>query len=127
MNIIVDQEDPVADSLFSFVDENKLFDLCVSIQEYYKMIGSKTQVLPASLTSTEDVFRLAGAHHITIAPGLLAQLAKPGSVPDVPSAFDERAGGTFEKLSFSNDPAAYRDAFAKDLDGASAAKLTQVG
>ena len=32
-------------------------------------------MLPASLTSIEEVMQLAGAHHITVSPPLLAELA----------------------------------------------------
>lgn len=114
--------------LVRFTDPNKLFELCVSIQQYFKSINAKTQVMPASLTSTEEIFSLAGVDHITIAPPLLEQLAQPGSVPTTQSFFD-RDLSTVEvpsKVSFVNDPSAYRVAFSRDQGGAGEEKLTQV-
>lgn len=57
------------------MDTAKGFPLCRTAQKYYKRIGAKTQVLPASLVSTAEVMKLAGAHHITVSPPLLDQLA----------------------------------------------------
>lgn len=112
------------------MDPAKLLRLCVSIQRYYKEIGNtKTKVLPASLTSTEEIFALKGVDHITITPGLLEQLTIPGSVPTNPSLFqDKNSYGPVPKsaISYLNDPSAYRIAFTRDLNGASEEKLTQV-
>ncbi|KAL1970896.1 hypothetical protein VTN77DRAFT_2730 [Rasamsonia byssochlamydoides] len=110
-----------------FTDPNKLFSLCVSIQQYFKSINAKTQVMPASLTSTEEIFSLAGVDHITISPPLLEQLAQPGSVPTTQSLFD-RDLSTVEvpsKVSYVNDPSAYRLALSKEQKGAGEEKLTQ--
>jgi len=106
----------------------------VEIQKYYKSINSKTLVLPASLTSTAEIYALAGVNHITIAPGLLAQLAEPNleSGAEVKSLFDVgvAAAGDVEKegkgVSFVNDESAYRMAFTRDLHGGSEEKLSQV-
>lgn len=38
-------------------------------------MGLKTKVMAASLTSIDDVMKLAGLHHITVAPALLKELA----------------------------------------------------
>ncbi|BCR91001.1 transaldolase family protein [Aspergillus chevalieri] len=116
-----------------FADPNKLLPLCVEIQKYYKSINSKTLVLPASLTSTAEIYALAGVNHITIAPGLLAQLAEPNleSGAEVKSLFDVgvAAAGDVEKegkgVSFVNDESAYRMAFTRDLHGGSEEKLSQ--
>lgn len=84
--------------------------------------------MPASLTSIEEIFTLAGVDHITIAPPLLEQLAQPGSAPTTQSLFD-RDLLTVEvpsKISFVNDPSAYRVAFSRDQGGAGEEKLTQV-
>ncbi|KAL1867049.1 hypothetical protein Plec18167_008840 [Paecilomyces lecythidis] len=116
-----------------FIDPAKLLEFCASIQRYYKAKGvSKTKVLPASLTSTEEIFALKGVDHITISPGLLEQLAKPGSVPSTPSlidktgsAVDPLADFTYFKTSYLNDPATYRLEFTRDRKGASEEKLTQ--
>ncbi|KAJ9302676.1 hypothetical protein DTO271G3_50 [Paecilomyces variotii] len=113
-----------------FVDPAKLLSFCVSVQRYYKAIAvTKTKVLPASLTSTDEIFALKGVDHITIAPGLLEQLASPGSVPTTPSLFDQNESA-FEpvpkaKISYLTDPVAYHLAFARDLNGESAGKLAQ--
>lgn len=110
-----------------FTDPNKLLPLCVDIQKYYESVNAKTQVLPASLTCTSEIYALAGVQHITIAPGLLAQLAQPSSAPEVQSLFDSGVGpsGTASGVSFINDESAYRLAFTRDLHGASEEKLLQ--
>ncbi|KAL1998475.1 hypothetical protein VTN02DRAFT_6097 [Thermoascus thermophilus] len=110
-----------------FTDPDKLLPLCVAIQRYYKSIQAGTQVLPASLTSTEEVFSLAGADHITIPPGLLEQLSEPSSSPGVPSLFDADPPVPVpdSPVSYVNDPATYRLSFTRDLGGASEGKLTQ--
>ncbi|KAF7592059.1 hypothetical protein BBP40_000724 [Aspergillus hancockii] len=110
-----------------FTDPNKLLPLCVTIQKYYESINAKTQVLPASLTSIDEIFAVAGVHHITITPNLLAQLAQPGSVPQIPSLFNSGTPAAFPSSpsSFVNDESAYRLAFTRDLHGASEEKLTQ--
>jgi transaldolase len=57
------------------VDENKAFDFCDDAVQYYENDPFiDTQVLAASLTSVEDVMRLAGIPHITISPVLLREL-----------------------------------------------------
>ncbi|PLB45986.1 transaldolase [Aspergillus steynii IBT 23096] len=110
-----------------FTDPNKLLPLCVLIQKYYESIQAKTQVLPASLTSTNDIFALAGVQHLTIAPGLLEELSQPGSVPVMRSLFDTDVPAITpaSTLIYLNDEPAYRLAFTRDLHGASEEKLTQ--
>lgn len=105
----------------------------MEIQKYYESINAKTRVLPASLTSTSEIYALAGVDHITIAPGLLAQLAQANYTAEVQSLFDVAAGtGAGDvgkgkgKESFVNDESAYRMAFTRDLHGASEEKLSQV-
>lgn len=111
----------------SFVDPNKLFSLCVAIQKYYKSVGAITQVLPASLTSTDEVLALAGVDHITVAPPLLELLSLP-DCPITPSFFDNDVSdvSVLPKTPYLKDEAAYRIAFTRDLAGASEEKLTQV-
>ncbi|RHZ68960.1 hypothetical protein CDV55_104920 [Aspergillus turcosus] len=110
-----------------FMDPNKLLPLCVSIQKYYKSINAKTKVLPASLTSTNEIFALAGVDHITIAPGLLKQLEQPSSAFQTESLFDSDVSSAISvaEQSFVNNESAYRIAFTRDLHGASEEKLTQ--
>lgn len=113
--------------MLRFVDPNKLFTLCVAIQKYYKSIGAVTQVLPASLTSTDEVLALAGVDHITVAPPLL-DLLSLSDCPIPTSFFDTDALGLtpLPKTSYLKDEAAYRLAFTRDHAGASEEKLTQV-
>ncbi|KAL4895967.1 hypothetical protein BDV59DRAFT_171751 [Aspergillus ambiguus] len=110
-----------------FSDPNKLLPLCVLIQKYYESARARTQVLPASLTSTSEIFALAGVHHITIAPGLLEQLSQPDSAPEMRSLFDLDVPPALpsEPLSYVNDESAYRLSFSRDMHGASEEKLTQ--
>ncbi|KAL2824037.1 hypothetical protein BDW59DRAFT_162808 [Aspergillus cavernicola] len=109
-----------------FVDPQKLLPLCVSVQQYYEAIKSKTRVLPASLTSTEEIYALAGVHHITIAPGLLQQLSTPGSVPPTKSLFDSQAVKPApEAILYADKESVYRLEFSRSEGGASEQKLTQ--
>ncbi|KAE8349288.1 transaldolase [Aspergillus coremiiformis] len=110
-----------------FTDPNKLLPLCVAIQKYYESVNARTQVLPASLTSTDEIFAMAGVHHITIAPSLLLQLSQPNSVHQMRSLFDSDTPAALPSspLSFINNESAYRLAFTRDLYGASEEKLTQ--
>lgn len=111
----------------SLVDKEKLLPLCASIQKYYKSIGSSTIVLPASLTSVEEVYFLAGVNHLTIPPDLLTQLSQPymgdgKSLFDFASTLPVPARG----ISFVDDPGSYLITFARDHGGASQIKLTEV-
>ncbi|KAH8655244.1 transaldolase [Xylariales sp. PMI_506] len=113
-----------------FVDEFKAFDFCASAQKYYEKIGSKTQVLPASLTSIQEVMMLAGAHHITVSPPLLTKLAETPANPwegDIGSAF--RRGEqqtTFPDYSgILEDEGAWRLAFSRSQSGKSEGKNIQ--
>ncbi|RAK98953.1 transaldolase family protein [Aspergillus ibericus CBS 121593] len=113
-----------------FKDPSPALPLVPLIQEYYTRESIKTQVLPASLTSTEEIFFLAGAHHITIPPKLLDELSKPledgfsaASLFKSPG-FDDFAG-TRKPTSFVNDESGYRLAVARDAKGKSEEKLAQ--
>jgi hypothetical protein len=111
----------------SLVDKHKLLPLCAAIQKYYKSIKSATTVLPASLTSVEEIFFLAGVDHLTIAPGLLAQLNQP-YIDNVESLFDVAPTLPIPArgVSFVDDPGSYLITFARDQNGASQVKLTEV-
>lgn len=109
------------------VDDQKLLPLCVAIQQYYKSVQASTKVLPASLTSTEEIFMLAGVDRLTIAPHLLTQLTQSMST-DVKSLFD---AATVEPIppagtSYVHDHGQYQITFARDRGGASQRKLTEV-
>ena len=113
-----------------YVDENKAFDFCGEAQRYYEKIGSKTQVLPASLTSIQEVMKLAGVHHITVAPPLLNKLAETPANPwegDTGSVFkDRKADETLGDYSgIIEDESAWRLAFTRSLDGKAEGKIVQ--
>lgn len=112
-----------------FVDHNKAQRICLDAQRLYEQQGFKTQVLPASLTSTDEIMALAGVHHITIAPGLLTKLATtPASTLSVKSLFDEpKVDGKEEKgfVSFKDREAEYRIAFTRSENGEGERKLGQ--
>lgn len=116
-----------------YVDQDKGFTLTRSAQRYHKGIGSKTQVLPASLVSTAEVMKLSGVDHITVSPPLLAELAStPGrsasAIVDTPVPWfqgedlDEDADHDY--ASVVNHEAAYRIAFTRSKGGANEKKLT---
>lgn len=111
-----------------FVDKEPLIDLCVDIQQYYRSIPTaRTKVLPASLTSIDQVFALAGVDHMTIAPHLLAQLAQPAPLKIV-SKFDSAPVMPLSatRTSHYHDYARYQSKFGRDRGGASQRKLTEV-
>ncbi|CAJ2499632.1 Uu.00g024850.m01.CDS01 [Anthostomella pinea] len=112
-----------------YVDHHKAFDFCGSAQRYYGQIGSKTQVLPASLTSIQDVMKLAGAHHITVAPHLLTKLAETPANPwegETGSVFKtkpEEEFGSFDGIV--EDESSWRQAFTRSQDGKAEGKIIQ--
>jgi hypothetical protein len=109
-----------------FVDHNKAMDLCVQAQRLYATNEVKTKVLPASLTSIDEIMALAGADHITISPGLLEKLVEvPASHKTTESRFDAKIDMP-PMLSFTNEPE-YRIAFTLSGKGEGERKLTQVG
>jgi len=127
----------------SFVDNDKGFALSAQAQKYYKATGAKTQVLPASLTSIEEVMALAGVDHITVSPPLLEQLSKTpvDAVSGIGSAFENVDAGEqyvdgrhlriwSEANKIKDDSkhltpeARYRLAFTRSKGGSSEAKLT---
>ena len=120
--------------LSSYTDANKAFAFCGEAQRYYELCGFKTRVLPASLTSAEEVMQLAGVHHITVSPPLLAELAatpaegwKSSDVvgqtlraTPIPPA---SAGDLYD--SIVRDEAAWRLAFTRSSNGGSEGKIIQ--
>ncbi|KAL8648121.1 MAG: hypothetical protein Q9210_005173 [Variospora velana] len=72
----------------SYHDPNPDFNLCVSAQRYFEHHHLATQVLAASFSSTDDILRLAGIHHMTVPPPLLEKLDEtPASAPKPESLF----------------------------------------
>lgn len=112
-----------------FVDHNKAQALCVQAQAYYTTCEQRTLVLPASLTSTEEIMVLAGVHHITIAPALLLELATtPAGSLVTKSLFDVEAPGPAAKPRFFGTQAGdmeYRMAFTREDGGEGERKLAQ--
>ena len=88
-----------------------------------------TIVLPASLTSVEEIVKLAGIDHITIAPKLLQELASTdaSSFPNLPSESPKRlsANEGLEKMD-SDDEQGFMTALKGDQNGINEAKLMQV-
>ncbi|KAI0380312.1 putative transaldolase [Hypomontagnella monticulosa] len=113
----------------SYVDEHKAFDFCGAAQKYYEKIGSKTQVLPASLTSIQEVMKLAGAHHITVAPHLLTKLAETPADPwegETGSVFKDRTEeGSADYSGILEDESAWRLAFTRSQEGKAEVKNIQ--
>lgn len=128
--------------IYSFVDEAKAFTFSATAQAYYD-VGRpdiKTQVLPASLTSIQEVMMLAGSHHITVSPPLLKKLAETpadpwadagltGSVMATAEVKDaaRKWGGLQEggNKGMLEGEKAWKDAFAASMDGKAKAKIVQ--
>lgn len=108
------------------MDHNKAQRLCLQAQRLYEENGFKTQVLPASLTSTDEIMALAGVHHITIAPCLLQDLVDaPASSLSVTSLFDDPLTMGQQFVSYKDREAAYRIAFTRSGNGEGERKLGQ--
>ncbi|KAF3017720.1 hypothetical protein E8E14_003063 [Neopestalotiopsis sp. 37M] len=112
-----------------YIDEAKAFDFCGQAQAYYEKIGSKTKVLPASLTSIQEVMLLAGAHHITVSPPLLTKLAETPANP-----WEGETGKVFNEVNMSQfdrydriplDEPSWRLAFTRSSNGQSEVKIIQ--
>ncbi|KAI1098394.1 transaldolase [Jackrogersella minutella] len=112
-----------------YIDQHKAFDFCGSAQRYYEKIGSKTQVLPASLTSIQEVMKLAGVHHITVAPHLLTKLAETPANPwegDTGSVFKDKTDeGLSDYGSIVEDESVWRLAFTRSQEGKAEGKIIQ--
>lgn len=115
-----------------YIDEHKAFAFCGVVQRYYRSIKTRTQVLPASLTSIDEVLVLAGVDHITVAPLLLAELAATpaegyqgeiGSVVKAAGQVDAISKGVYEPIL--KDEGAWRLAFSRSEKGRSEGKIIQ--
>lgn len=113
----------------SYVDQNKAFAFCGVAQQYYRKIGSRTQVLPASLTSINEVLVLAGVDHITVSPPLLVQLSNTycneyeGDIGSVLKAAENTADEDYTAILM--DESAWRLAFTRSGRGTSEGKIIQ--
>ncbi|KAK7738586.1 hypothetical protein SLS53_006107 [Cytospora paraplurivora] len=118
--------------LAPYIDENKSFILCGLAQRYCRSIKARTQVLPASLTSIDDVLVLAGVDHFTISPPLLTELAAThvqdykgeiGSVLKAAESAHVKGKGEYEVIL--RDESAWRLAFTRSEGGKSEGKIIQ--
>ncbi|KAI1463252.1 putative transaldolase [Daldinia caldariorum] len=113
----------------NYVGQHKAFDFCGSAQRYYEKIGSRTRVLPASLTSIQEIMKLAGAHHITVAPDLLTKLAETpadsweGETGSVFKGKAEEEAGNYSDIV--EDESAWRLAFTRSQEGRAEVKIIQ--
>ena len=116
-----------------YVDEHKAFDLCREAQVYFLAHNCRTQVLAASLTSVDEVMRLAGIQHVTVAPGLLRQLAtlqeSSWEGEEVGAYFAQgpshRSWEARDYDALVGEEAMWRLAFARSGFGASEGKIVQ--
>jgi transaldolase len=85
--------------------------------------------MPASLTSVAECLQVAGAHHITISPPLLAALAStPAPVPAPPLFFDENpedevVTADADLVKVVKEEATYRIRYTRLKHGAAEKKL----
>jgi transaldolase len=108
----------------SYQDMDKGIAFCFQAQRYFETKGSKTKVLAASLTSIDEVMQLAGVHHITISPPLLAELAA------TPAEGWKDQNFTGRELNFASqavplDESAWRMAFTRSKAGKNEGKIVQ--
>jgi transaldolase len=100
-------------------------DLCVQAHRLYSANKVKTKVLPASLTSVDEIMSLAGIDHITISPALLQKLAEAPASEKTRASMFEKPIAVPPMLSFTTEPE-YRIAFTLSGKGEGERKLTQV-
>ncbi|QUC19057.1 uncharacterized protein UV8b_03298 [Ustilaginoidea virens] len=111
-----------------YVDPSPSFPFTRLSQHYYAAHALRTQVLAASLTSTDQVMQLAGVHHITVAPPLLRQLAATDAASwtgSLGTYLAQPVSLDAEYDAILDDESAWRLAFARSAFGASEAKLVQ--
>lgn len=115
-----------------YIDQHKAFAFCGIVQRYYRSIQTKTKVLPASLTSIDEVLVLAGVDHITVAPLLLAELATTpmvgyqgdfGSVVKAAEKVDPISEEVYKPIL--KDEGAWRLAFSRSERGRNEGKIIQ--
>ncbi len=82
------------------------------IYTYYKKFGYKTEVMGASFRNTGEILELAGCDLLTIAPALLAELAK--SEAPVVRKLDPAAASSVDLKKVSFDEKGFRFAMNED-------------
>lgn len=102
-------------------------DLCVAAQEWYRARGITTQVLPASLTTVDEIMSLSGVDHITIAPRLLRALADLKIAKQPTSLFDHDAKDKIpiDLDGVGDDQDRFQMAVTREHGGDEQRKLTQ--
>ncbi|KAK5662164.1 hypothetical protein OQA88_8069 [Cercophora sp. LCS_1] len=99
-------------------------------QRYFKCRNKKTQVMAASITSTDDVMKLAGVNHVTLPPKLISELIETKYSESQPRSI-MRPGEPLPMLTMENlelildDKSAWRLELTKSEGGKSEAKLVQ--
>jgi len=111
----------------SYHDTDKGIAFCQQAQFYLESRACKTTVLAASLTSIDEVMQLAGVHHITVSPPLLAELAASKD-----QRLKNRGRGFFDDVEDSDtydnvprDESGWRMACTRSKTGKSEGKLIQ--
>jgi len=108
----------------SYHDSDKGFTFCAQAQRYFETEGFKTKVLAASLTSIDEIMQLAGVHHITISPPLLAELAAtPAEVWKDPNLFGRTLNYASQAVPL--DESSWRMAFTRSKAGKDEGKIIQ--
>ncbi|KAF8886564.1 aldolase [Infundibulicybe gibba] len=107
-------------------DHHPMYRVIQSICQKYQDIGSKTLVMPASVTSAEEVIALTKLqpHHITISPVVLDQLS---NLPPIAGGFPhgpQPSQGTTDQTDYILDGAAkLKESLASDME--TTRKLTE--
>lgn len=111
----------------SYDDGGANLALCVEVQQYYKRFCYPTKVKAAGLLSVGEAKQLAGVDAITIAPDLLRTLASEAVEEDVSLLTkDKTLKCELDRLTYVDDEAAWKEAFAKANNGRGLRNTTQV-
>ena len=106
-------------------DSDPCFDLCLQAQQYYEQHGYSTHVKACSLTSVDEVMKLAGVKALTLTPDILEALTVTNE-SEVPSIFDSQDGVSkqpIERQKFIDNEAMFRTTIIEDKG---LAKMNQV-
>ena len=118
--------------LLRYHDKDPILSLCVEAQQYYEQHSYPTRVKACSVISVEEIMQLAGVAAFTIAPGLLQSLSETNEpIANVAPLSLFKSGTQTAKhetprLSFIDDEARYRKAFAARDGGKGQLKTKQV-
>lgn len=113
-------------------DAGPISHLCLRIQTYFERHSYATRVKAAALLSVDETMELAGVASVTIAPDLVRKLSEQ---EEAQTSLGERslftgeasAGGKdTERMTFLDDEAGFRKAFAQSEGGRGAVKTEQV-